>query len=76
MPLNERQRLVINRLLEGFEGKANDVEVGGADEELAARHCGTSSSLWIGGGEAKRAFEAMMPMKKIDIATIEAARRG
>ncbi|MBW8831831.1 MAG: VOC family protein [Burkholderiales bacterium] len=25
---------------------------------------------------AKRAFEAMMPMKKIDIATIEAARRG
>ncbi len=24
----------------------------------------------------KRAFEAMMPMKKIDIATIEAARRG
>ena len=27
-------------------------------------------------GVAKRAFEAMMPMKKIDIATIEAARRG
>jgi predicted 3-demethylubiquinone-9 3-methyltransferase (glyoxalase superfamily) len=26
--------------------------------------------------EAKRAFEAMMPMKKIDVATIEAARRG
>ena len=25
---------------------------------------------------AKRAFEAMMKMKKIDIATIEAARRG
>ena len=25
---------------------------------------------------AKRAFEAMMPMKKIDIAAIEAARRG
>ncbi len=25
---------------------------------------------------AKRAFEAMMPMRKIDIATIEAARRG
>jgi 2-polyprenyl-6-hydroxyphenyl methylase/3-demethylubiquinone-9 3-methyltransferase len=25
---------------------------------------------------AKRAFEAMMPMGKIDIATIEAARRG
>ena len=27
-------------------------------------------------GAAKRAFEAMMQMKKIDIATIEAARRG
>jgi hypothetical protein len=26
--------------------------------------------------ESKRAFEAMMPMKKIDVATIEAARRG
>jgi 2-polyprenyl-6-hydroxyphenyl methylase/3-demethylubiquinone-9 3-methyltransferase len=25
---------------------------------------------------AKRAFEAMMPMTKIDIAAIEAARRG
>jgi hypothetical protein len=32
--------------------------------------------LAAGGAEAKRAFEAMMPMKKIDIATIEAARRG
>ena len=29
-----------------------------------------------GGDVAKRAFEAMMPMKKIDVATIEAARRG
>ena len=29
-----------------------------------------------GGAEAKRAFEAMMPMRKIDVATIEAARRG
>jgi hypothetical protein len=28
------------------------------------------------GDEAKRAFDAMMPMKKIDIATIEAARRA
>jgi predicted 3-demethylubiquinone-9 3-methyltransferase (glyoxalase superfamily) len=27
-------------------------------------------------GAAKRAFEAMMPMKKINIAAIEAARRG
>ena len=29
-----------------------------------------------GGGEAKRAFEAMMTMTKIDVATIDAARRG
>jgi predicted 3-demethylubiquinone-9 3-methyltransferase (glyoxalase superfamily) len=29
-----------------------------------------------GSGEAKRAFEAMMTMKKIDIAAIEAARHG
>jgi predicted 3-demethylubiquinone-9 3-methyltransferase (glyoxalase superfamily) len=29
-----------------------------------------------GGQEAKRAFDAMMPMRKIDVATIEAARRG
>ena len=34
-----------------------------------------TEALAAGGGEAKRAFEAMMPMKKIDIATIEAARR-
>jgi len=27
-------------------------------------------------GEAKRAFEAMMPTRKMDVATIEAARRG
>jgi predicted 3-demethylubiquinone-9 3-methyltransferase (glyoxalase superfamily) len=27
-------------------------------------------------GAAKRAFEAMMPMKRINIAAIEAARRG
>ena len=29
-----------------------------------------------GGPEAKRTFEAMMKMQKIDVATIEAARRG
>ncbi|MBL9170240.1 MAG: VOC family protein [Verrucomicrobiales bacterium] len=33
-------------------------------------------AMAAGGAEAKRAFEAMMGMKKIDIATIEAARRG
>jgi 2-polyprenyl-6-hydroxyphenyl methylase/3-demethylubiquinone-9 3-methyltransferase len=29
-----------------------------------------------GGDEARRAFDAMMPMTKIDVATIDAARRG
>jgi predicted 3-demethylubiquinone-9 3-methyltransferase (glyoxalase superfamily) len=29
-----------------------------------------------GGAEAGRAFKAMMSMKKIDVAKIEAARRG
>jgi predicted 3-demethylubiquinone-9 3-methyltransferase (glyoxalase superfamily) len=33
-------------------------------------------ALAAGGAEAKRAFAAMMSMRKIDIATIEAARRG
>jgi len=35
-----------------------------------------TDALAAGGGEAKRAFEAMMTMRKIDIATIETARRG
>lgn len=33
-------------------------------------------ALKVGGGEAKRAFDAMMTMKKIDVKAIEAARRG
>jgi predicted 3-demethylubiquinone-9 3-methyltransferase (glyoxalase superfamily) len=33
-------------------------------------------AMATGGDEAKRAFEAMMTMKKIDVAAIEAARRG
>ena len=33
-------------------------------------------ALATGGAPAKRAFEAMMPMQKIDVATIEAAVRG
>lgn len=33
-------------------------------------------ALAAGGVEAKRAFDAMMNMRKIDIAAIEAARRG
>jgi len=35
-----------------------------------------TEALAIGGDEAKRAFDAMMGMKKIDVAAIEAARRG
>src|SRR5947209_15603860 len=35
-----------------------------------------TDALSAGGDEAKRAFEAMMTMKKINIAAIEAARRG
>jgi predicted 3-demethylubiquinone-9 3-methyltransferase (glyoxalase superfamily) len=35
-----------------------------------------TEAMAAGGAEAKRAFEAMMPMKKIDVAKIEAARRG
>jgi predicted 3-demethylubiquinone-9 3-methyltransferase (glyoxalase superfamily) len=35
-----------------------------------------SEAIAAGGDEAKRAFEAMMTMRKIDIAGIEAARRG
>jgi predicted 3-demethylubiquinone-9 3-methyltransferase (glyoxalase superfamily) len=35
-----------------------------------------TDALAAGGEEAKRAFEAMMTMDKIDVAAIEAARRG
>jgi 2-polyprenyl-6-hydroxyphenyl methylase/3-demethylubiquinone-9 3-methyltransferase len=33
-------------------------------------------AMSAGGDEAKRAFDAMMTMRKIDVAAIEAARRG
>jgi predicted 3-demethylubiquinone-9 3-methyltransferase (glyoxalase superfamily) len=33
-------------------------------------------ALSAGGDQARRAFEAMMEMKKIDVAAIDAARRG
>ena len=35
-----------------------------------------TEAMAAGGGEAKRAFAAMMEMKKIDVAAIDAARRG
>lgn len=35
-----------------------------------------SEALAAGGAEAKRTFDASMRMKKIDVATIDAARRG
>ena len=35
-----------------------------------------TDALAMGGEQAKRAFTAMMDMKKIDVAAIEAARRG
>ncbi len=35
-----------------------------------------TDAMDMGGDEAQRAFQAMMGMKKIDIATIEKARRG
>ena len=35
-----------------------------------------TEAIAAGGGEAKRAFEAMMDMVKIDVAAIDAARRG
>jgi predicted 3-demethylubiquinone-9 3-methyltransferase (glyoxalase superfamily) len=35
-----------------------------------------TEAITAGGGQAKRAFDAMMTMKKIDVAAIEAARRG
>ena len=35
-----------------------------------------TDAMAAGGPEAKRAFDAMMKMKKIDVAAIDAARRG
>jgi predicted 3-demethylubiquinone-9 3-methyltransferase (glyoxalase superfamily) len=35
-----------------------------------------TEAMAAGGDEAKRAFEAMMRMRKIDVAAIDAARRG
>jgi predicted 3-demethylubiquinone-9 3-methyltransferase (glyoxalase superfamily) len=35
-----------------------------------------TEAMAAGGAEAKRAFAAMMKMQKIDVATVDAARRG
>jgi predicted 3-demethylubiquinone-9 3-methyltransferase (glyoxalase superfamily) len=35
-----------------------------------------TDAIAAGGEAGRRAFEAMFPMKKIDVATIEAAVRG
>ena len=44
---------------------------------LLADHPRTlTDALAAGGAEAKRAFNAMMSMQKIDVAAIDAARRG
>lgn len=66
-----------------------DAIVGNGGEESACGWCkdrwGLSwqitprvltEALAAGGEEARRAFEAMMQMQKIDVAAIEAARRG
>lgn len=66
-----------------------DAIVGNGGEESACGWCkdrwGLSwqitprtlmEALAAGGDEAKRAFEAMMQMRKIDVAAIDAARKG
>ena len=46
-------------------------------EEIPARLARVlTAALAAGGAEARRAFTAMMTMGKIDVAAIEAARRG
>ena len=62
--------------------------VGNGGAESACGWCKDRWGLWqitprtltdalaAGGAEAKRAFDAMMTMGKIDIAAIDAARRG
>jgi len=35
-----------------------------------------TEAMAAGGAEAKRAFDAMMDMKKVDVAKIKKARRG
>jgi len=48
----------------------------GNNNASARARTALSEALAAGGDEAKRAFDAMMTMQKIDVAKIEAARRG
>src|SRR4051812_40455634 len=62
------------------EAKELDLPLVDKDAHEASRFyavvpCTLTDPLAAGGGEANRAFDAMMTMK-IDIAAIEAARRG
>ena len=59
-----------------WQGEAVRLVQGPLGPLLADHPRDLTDALAAGGGEAKRAFEAMMSMRKIDIATIEAARRG
>ena len=60
----------------------NDMELYDTEIRINVRTLNIDSASFTqieeqaGGDEAKRAFDAMMTMKKIDVATIEAARRG
>jgi hypothetical protein len=70
MPLlGSRRRELFLRVLEQVRLRYEFVAIGITPRVL-------TDALAAGGSEAKRAFDAMMTMKKIDVAAIEAARRG
>jgi hypothetical protein len=69
-PLLERDRR------QRRHGKPVRLVQGPAGPLLADHPVRGTDALAANGGEAKRAFEPMRTMKKIDIAAIETARRG
>ena len=75
----ERERWM-SSAMGGMQGIHRDLQtIAGANIQfLPATNDGLGEleALAAGGAEAKRAFAAMMTMRKIDFATIEAARRG